>query len=318
MRPLFKVGDFKMKLSNYSYKTIICNKCFIEKEIECFGTYNLHEEKYIYKTCKMCRKNLRKQRWAEFKIKNNIKDLKQLQKYEAVFENDILIKIKCASCFIEKELLNFYKNSKSKLGYSKYCKPCKNKKDKINYLKHKQKYNERNKKYYSINKEKISNSLKNQRKNNDFILKEREHSKKWREKNVEKIKNSRKQYFQKNKQVIAEKIKLKTHSDINFRLTRNLRSRIWHAVKKGNKKENFEELIGCKIEELKIYLESKFYSDMSWENYGKVWHIDHIKPCCLFDMTDKQQRLQCFNYTNLQPLLVQENLSKNKFYKESQ
>ena len=73
-------------------------------------------------------------------------------------------------------------------------------------------------------------------------------------------------------------------------------------------------LVGCSFEQLHKHLESMFRDGMTWENYGKTWHIDHIKPCCLFDLTDKQQQIACFNYTNLQPLLAIENQKKNKYY----
>ena len=53
---------------------------------------------------------------------------------------------------------------------------------------------------------------------------------------------------------------------------------------------------------------------MSWHNYGSQWHVDHIKPCTLYDMTQEAQRLECFNYKNLQPLWKIENLTKNRFH----
>ena len=41
-------------------------------------------------------------------------------------------------------------------------------------------------------------------------------------------------------------------------------------------------------------------------------HIDHIKPISRFNFTDEgDELLDCCNYTNLQPLLVFDNLSKN-------
>jgi hypothetical protein len=50
---------------------------------------------------------------------------------------------------------------------------------------------------------------------------------------------------------------------------------------------------------------------MSWDNYGKYgWHIDHIKPCSSFDLSDRKQLLECFNYRNLQPLWALDNLKK--------
>lgn len=49
---------------------------------------------------------------------------------------------------------------------------------------------------------------------------------------------------------------------------------------------------------------------MTWKNHGLVWHIDHIKPCAKFDLTDSEQQRACFHYTNLQALPVLENLKK--------
>jgi hypothetical protein len=49
---------------------------------------------------------------------------------------------------------------------------------------------------------------------------------------------------------------------------------------------------------------------MSWKNYGK-WHIDHIRPCSSFDLSDPQQQRTCFNYSNLQPLWAKDNLNKS-------
>jgi len=47
--------------------------------------------------------------------------------------------------------------------------------------------------------------------------------------------------------------------------------------------------------------------DMNWDNI----HIDHIKPVNSFNLDDEEEFLSCCNYTNLQPLLVEVNLSKN-------
>lgn len=50
---------------------------------------------------------------------------------------------------------------------------------------------------------------------------------------------------------------------------------------------------------------------MTWANYGKSgWHIDHIKPCASFDLSDPDQQKACFHYSNLQPLWAFDNLSK--------
>jgi hypothetical protein len=78
------------------------------------------------------------------------------------------------------------------------------------------------------------------------------------------------------------------------------------------KSKSAVQLLGCSIEELKKHLESKFYEEMSWDNYGTYWHIDHIKPCASFDLALKEEQEKCFHFSNMQPLTAEENLSKGK------
>lgn len=96
---------------------------------------------------------------------------------------------------------------------------------------------------------------------------------------------------------------------IKYRISK----RIWQAMQDaGHKKDNYTEtLIGCDIEYFFDYISSKFVSGMSWENYGKFgWHIDHIKPCSSFDLSDKEQQKLCFHYSNMQPLWATTKIAK--------
>ncbi len=49
---------------------------------------------------------------------------------------------------------------------------------------------------------------------------------------------------------------------------------------------------------------------MTWESHGTVWHIDHIIPCVSFNLLNEDEIYKCYNYGNLQPLSVADNLSK--------
>jgi len=92
-----------------------------------------------------------------------------------------------------------------------------------------------------------------------------------------------------------------------------LRARLAQAIKNFNKAGSAIRDLGCSIEFLKTYLESKFQPGMTWENHTKYgWHIDHIVPLITFDLTDREQFLKACHYTNLQPLWAKDNLKKGR------
>ncbi len=133
--------------------------------------------------------------------------------------------------------------------------------------------------------------------------------------NKSKILAKNKQYYSKNRdKILANSSKSwnhRYHNDLNFRLAKILRSRLYCAINNNQKNGSAVDDLGCSIEELKRYLESQFQEDMSWDNYGK-WHIDHIKPLCLFNLSDKIELMEACNYNNLQPLWAKDNLQKGK------
>lgn len=97
----------------------------------------------------------------------------------------------------------------------------------------------------------------------------------------------------------------------NRKISKRLRTRMLKALKrvKGKKSKSFKDLLGCSIKHFMEYMEKLFKEGMSWDNHGG-WHIDHIIPCASFDLTDPNQQIKCFHYTNLQPLWAEDNLRK--------
>lgn len=101
------------------------------------------------------------------------------------------------------------------------------------------------------------------------------------------------------------------NKDETLKLKRNLRSRLNKAIKHNNKSGSAVNDLGCSIDFLKQYLESKFLPSMSWENYGRSgWHIDHIRSLNSFNLNNRQELLKACHYSNLQPLWAKDNLSK--------
>lgn len=99
---------------------------------------------------------------------------------------------------------------------------------------------------------------------------------------------------------------------IQRRLRVNLSARIAVAVRRQStqKAKKSVQLLGCDGVFLRKWIEQVFQPGMTWDNYGKGWHIDHIVPCAAFDLKKRSEQLKCFHYTNLQPLWAKDNLRK--------
>jgi hypothetical protein len=193
---------------------------------------------------------------------------------------------KCGKCKEFKDVSCFYKNKQSKDGLAWQCKICAAKYQKEKRAWHKYFKNHpdqlvKRKKYRNLNKEK-----------------HKEYSKEWRLRN----KNYSKERYHNNPQ-------RNLHVRLGNRLRDVLRKQ---TIKKSIK---IKELIGITGDELVIYIESLFTDGMTWDRFfkGEI-HIDHIIPCCLFNLEDIEEQKKCFHYTNLQPLWAKDNLSKNKKY----
>lgn len=105
----------------------------------------------------------------------------------------------------------------------------------------------------------------------------------------------------------------KRKTDLNFRIGLNLRGRLNDALgrRRSYKLKGALKLLGCSVPDFRIYLESLFESGMTWENYGRRgWHIDHVVPCALFDLSKLDHQRRCFHFSNMQPMWWLENLSK--------
>lgn len=139
----------------------------------------------------------------------------------------------------------------------------------------------------------------------------REKSKRYRKKHIDKVKARNKEFYYKHRKLkkpIVDKESRKLLSKISDRL----RQRLCKAIDRNSKNGSAVKDLGCTITEFKSYLESKFQTGMSWDNYGLYgWHIDHIKPLSSFDLNDHKQVLEACHYTNLQPLWAKDNLSKH-------
>lgn len=203
------------------------------------------------------------------------------------------------------------------------------------------------KKYYENNPDKYKENHKKYREDNP------EYHKKWRENNADKIKENSKKYYEDNADEIREKKKKyrednpdkvkegckkwreETKCEHNKRYDRckicniklyliNLqRIQLRRCLKYSslNKTKSSIEYLGCDANYFTDYMKKKM--DI-WNETNEVKmdfdniHIDHIKPVNAFNLNNEDEFLDCCNYTNMQPLLAQDNLfKKNKWTDEN-
>ena len=188
---------------------------------------------------------------------------------------------KCNKCEVERLLTNYPKDCTKKDGLSTICKVC------------------RKKKYQENREYEIQRAKDYQKKNREEVLRKKLiHAKKYFVKNHENIKKYQKNYKSNRRK-----------NDALFKMSDGLRTRIYFFLKKRqiSKKNTTFDLVGCTPQELKIHLEEKFQSGMSWENQGK-WHIDHKIP--LSSAKTEEELYKLCHFTNLQPLWATENIKK--------
>lgn len=147
--------------------------------------------------------------------------------------------------------------------------------------------------------------------NRDSVLKQKHE---YYAQNRNKILANKKEKSQTVEEKLRHRAWLRLHREKN--VNRRIKDRIGNRIRKELHKigvikiDRSSEISGCSIDFLKGYLEARFKEGMTWSNWGKIWHIDHIIPCAEFDLTDSEQQRQCFHYSNLRPLFARDNLSK--------
>ena len=203
----------------------------------------------------------------------------------------------CKKCQIEKEEKDFYK------GCAK-CKSCKIEYQKSHVILNREKISKYKKEYAIKNSEKIKSESKKYYENNKDYIKERVYNQ--YHNNPEKKIEYQKKYANENKVKISKYKSLYQNKrrieDPIFKLKHSISRMIRNSLKDNGfiKYKKSAEIIGCSIDELKMFFESKFDKYMTWDNYGLVWDIDHIVPLSTAETEEDVIRLN--HYTNLQPL----------------
>jgi len=197
----------------------------------------------------------------------------------------------CTQCGLSKDVSLFYKQAANKDGIKSECADC-------NKERVKKGYNRKIEERRAAKKEQFWQ-------NRETILKRNRES---YQRNKESWKKHKKEYTVKNKgkiRIRANKFeKRKRKEDPKWKLIKNYRDRIRKACNSSKLPKSKIKYLGCTGEEFKAHLESKFTSDMNWNNYGSYWVVDHIIPISWFNVENESCRNKAFHYTNTQPLVA--------------
>lgn len=175
----------------------------------------------------------------------------------------------CSKCYTEKTLESFYYD-KSRQCHRQPCKECKNNHD-ISRRK-------------GVQKEKIETPDNLTRSFKEYM-----------EETLPRRRENKKIY-------VANNPKIKEGT----RISRKIRD-ILIGKSKGN--EYILNILQCDADFFLEWMKFQFYDNMTWENYGEWWHIDHCVPYNEFDLDNIEESSRWYN---LRPLRAVKNNIKHK------
>jgi hypothetical protein len=143
-------------------------------------------------------------------------------------------------------------------------------------------------------------------------------SREWSRQNPEKSSANKAAYKKRNIEKVREaarEYERERRKDPLYRLFSSASKSIWDFLKGTKAGRPFLSLVDWTPDELRQHLEQQFTPEMTWENYGSYWQVDHIIPQSYVTMfptiTEPEDLFQLFwGLDNLRPLPRRENLAR--------
>jgi len=76
-------------------------------------------------------------------------------------------------------------------------------------------------------------------------------------------------------------------------------------------RQKSSKYVNCSGTRLRNWFQFQFTEEMTWENYGDYWTVDHVIPVDKF-LKEEQPEEIVFHWLNVSPVPKQKNLTKNK------
>lgn len=251
-----------------------CSKCKQWKNESEFGK-KTNSADGLSNICKSCQHNYDMARSEQRKEKHRQIREQEIERNKKYDSEGHLLK-QCSKCKQYKVLNedNFRKNKRNTDGYEGVCRQC-------------------NHEYNMQREARLSPEEKEAR----------------NKKNVEYMRK----YREENREIINLKKRKESLTQMQI-LSHTISSAIYRVLRGIKSDRHWEDLVSYSIQELKKHLESQFDENMTWDNMGSYWEIDHIIPLNLFHYNTEQdeQFKICWSLVNLRPLEKIANKSRPK------
>jgi len=188
----------------------------------------------------------------------------------------------------------------------------------------KEAYRASRKEYYAENRELILIKQKARREENIELYREKDReyallnretkrkaAKEWRENNPEQAKQSALAWRTGNPEKLKA-IDARRRQKAHYKVGAHVRSLVHRSIVRGTKSDATFKLLGYTRDQLMAHLERQFLPGMTWENYGPVWHIDHIVPLAVhnYEAPHHADFKRAWALSNLRPLWARDNMAK--------
>lgn len=102
-------------------------------------------------------------------------------------------------------------------------------------------------------------------------------------------------------------------NNVTQKLSQRMSQAMWKSLVNGKHGHHWETLVDYTLDELKTHLEEQMHPWMTWDNYGRCWHIDHIRPVSSFSFEsyNDPEFKKCWRLRNLQPMWAGDNFRKS-------
>ena len=111
------------------------------------------------------------------------------------------------------------------------------------------------------------------------------------------------------KRIYKQDWRKKQKDNLSFKLHSNLRKRLWKILTYRRESSSLS-ILGCSLTFYSIWISFTFDGNMSHDNYGKIWNIDHVIGINNYNLNEESNVKTAFHWSNTRACYCSENFSK--------